>query len=135
MPLHSLLARDTNTLWVIILFCGQLLITLYTLIHTYTHFLRGDANPLEWGYETYPTLWGIGGMGESLVELKDGWGCQKVGEDLLAAKGQIILRILLDYEMFTEAVNLVIIILTEKHVLSWGMAIVLICCAGKVLLL
>ena len=34
-------------------------------------------------------------------------GCQKLGEDLLAAKDHIILRTLLDCEMFTEAVKLV----------------------------
>ena len=49
----------------------------------------------------------LGGWGESLMELKNGWGCQKVREDLLAAKGHIILRILLDCEMFAESVKLV----------------------------
>ena len=36
-----------------------------------------------------------------------GGRCQKVEEDLLAAKGNIILRTLLDCQMFAEAVKLV----------------------------
>ena len=55
---------------------------------TYTHFLRGDG-------------------GNHLWSLKMDGGCQKVGEDLLAAKSHIILRTLLDCEMFAEAVKLV----------------------------
>ena len=41
MSLHWLLARDTKTLWIIILFCGQLLITLLqTETYSETLFLK-----------------------------------------------------------------------------------------------